>query len=161
MTEHHFKFLSLKGGCTGLPESTLVKMPHCWKNHISRLINKKKLYSLQIVHCWQSSTVMPVILSYRHWSVWSDALNIYLNLLGSIVFRIYIPPLTQLCRMEFSFFINWTSPFPILGLLCGIFHFYSFKRNFCLQTVDNLIWRRVYRRLIWFCTVCRCPTKGR
>ena len=24
--------LSLKGGCTGLSESTLVKMPHCWKS---------------------------------------------------------------------------------------------------------------------------------
>ena len=28
LTEHHLEFLSLKGGCTGLPESTLVKMPH-------------------------------------------------------------------------------------------------------------------------------------
>ena len=25
------KFLSLKGVCTGLPESSLVKVPHCWK----------------------------------------------------------------------------------------------------------------------------------
>ena len=24
LTEHHLEFLSLKGGCTGLPESTLV-----------------------------------------------------------------------------------------------------------------------------------------
>ena len=30
-TEHHLEFLSLKGGCTGSSESTLVKMPHCWK----------------------------------------------------------------------------------------------------------------------------------
>ena len=29
LTEHHLEFLSLKGGCTGLSESTLVKMPHC------------------------------------------------------------------------------------------------------------------------------------
>ena len=27
LTEHHLKFLSLKGGCTGSSESTLVKMP--------------------------------------------------------------------------------------------------------------------------------------
>ena len=33
LTEHHLEFLSLKGGCTGLSESTLVKMPHCWKSH--------------------------------------------------------------------------------------------------------------------------------
>ena len=33
LTEHYLEFLSLKGGYTGLSESTLVKMPHCWKSH--------------------------------------------------------------------------------------------------------------------------------
>ena len=33
LTEHHLKFLSLKGGCRGSSESTHVKMPHCWKSH--------------------------------------------------------------------------------------------------------------------------------
>ena len=33
LAEHHLEFLSLKGGCTGLSESTLVKIPHCWKSH--------------------------------------------------------------------------------------------------------------------------------
>ena len=33
LTEHHMEFLSLKGGCRGWSESTLVKMPHCWKFH--------------------------------------------------------------------------------------------------------------------------------
>ena len=32
LTEHHLEFLSLKGGCRGSSESTLVKMPHCWKS---------------------------------------------------------------------------------------------------------------------------------
>ena len=35
LTEHHLEFLSLKGGCTGLSESTLVKMPHYWKSHVA------------------------------------------------------------------------------------------------------------------------------
>ena len=35
LTEHHLEFLSLKGGCTGSSESTLVKMPHCWKSHVT------------------------------------------------------------------------------------------------------------------------------
>ena len=34
LTEHHLEFLSLKGGCTGSSESTLVKMPHCWKSRV-------------------------------------------------------------------------------------------------------------------------------
>ena len=35
----------------------------------------------------------------------------------------------------------------------------NFKRNFCKQTVESLIRRRVLRRLVWFCTVFLCPTK--
>ena len=34
-TEHHLEFLSLKGGCRGLSESTLVKMSNCWKSHVA------------------------------------------------------------------------------------------------------------------------------
>ena len=33
LAEHHFELLSLTGGCIGWSESTLVKMPHCWKSH--------------------------------------------------------------------------------------------------------------------------------
>ena len=32
LTEHNLEFLRLKGGCTGSPESRLVKMLHCWKS---------------------------------------------------------------------------------------------------------------------------------
>ena len=32
-TEHHLEFLSLKEGCRGSSESTLVKMSSCWKSH--------------------------------------------------------------------------------------------------------------------------------
>ena len=39
LTEHHFEFLGLKGGCTGSPESTRVKMPHCWKSHVTAQID--------------------------------------------------------------------------------------------------------------------------
>ena len=33
LTEHRLEFLSLKGGCRGSSESTLVKISHCWKSH--------------------------------------------------------------------------------------------------------------------------------
>ena len=33
LTEHHLEFLSLKGGCRGSSESTLVKMSSCWKSY--------------------------------------------------------------------------------------------------------------------------------
>ena len=35
LTEHHLEFVSLKISCTGSSESTLVKMPHCWKSHVA------------------------------------------------------------------------------------------------------------------------------
>ena len=33
LTEQHLEFLSLRGGCRGSSESTLVKIPNCWKSH--------------------------------------------------------------------------------------------------------------------------------
>ena len=39
LTEHYLEFLSFKGGCTGSSESTLVKMPHCWKTHDMALLS--------------------------------------------------------------------------------------------------------------------------
>ena len=35
LTEHYLEFLSLKECCTGSSESTLVKIPHCWKSHVA------------------------------------------------------------------------------------------------------------------------------
>ena len=35
LTDNHLEFLSLKGGCTCSSKSTLVKMPHCWKSHVT------------------------------------------------------------------------------------------------------------------------------
>ena len=35
LTEHHLEFLSLQGDCAGSSESTLVKMPYCWKSHVT------------------------------------------------------------------------------------------------------------------------------
>ena len=59
-------------------------------------------------------------------------------------------------RMNFPISIGKTNLFKILGVLCGIFHFYSnFKRNFCKQTVENLIFHclpmahKKHPRLLW------------
>ena len=39
LTEHYLEFLSLKGGCTGSSESTLAKMPYCWKSCVTAQID--------------------------------------------------------------------------------------------------------------------------
>ena len=48
LAKHHLEFLSLKGGCTGSPESTIIKMPLCWKAHVAAQI--------------QTSNALPVII---------------------------------------------------------------------------------------------------
>ena len=44
LTNNHLEFLSLKGGCTGSSESTLVKTPHCWKSHVLAHLTIRSLY---------------------------------------------------------------------------------------------------------------------
>ena len=46
LTERHLEFLSLKGGCTGSSESTLVKMSNCWKSRALAQISKALMPSL-------------------------------------------------------------------------------------------------------------------
>ena len=41
LTEHHLEFLSLKGGCRGSSESTLVKMSNCWKSHVAAHLHRE------------------------------------------------------------------------------------------------------------------------
>ena len=45
LTERHLEFVSLKGGCTGSSESTLVKMSNCWKSRALAHIIVVKLYN--------------------------------------------------------------------------------------------------------------------
>ena len=42
LTELHLEFLSLKGGCTGSDESTLVKMSNFWKSHAAAHMSFKE-----------------------------------------------------------------------------------------------------------------------
>ena len=68
LTEHHFEFLSLKGGCRGSSESTLVKMSNCWKSqaaaqfimcyiYVCKLFtNMSNLYSLLAINLHSIST---------------------------------------------------------------------------------------------------------
>ena len=44
LTEHHLEFLTLNGDCTGLSESTLDKIPHCWK---SLILSFDRCFSLE------------------------------------------------------------------------------------------------------------------
>ena len=50
LTEQCLEFLSLNGGCTGLSEATLVKMPHCWKSRVmAQLSDKNRCFLLYVI----------------------------------------------------------------------------------------------------------------
>ena len=38
LAEHHLEYLSLKVCCTGLSESSCVKITHCWKSDVAAQI---------------------------------------------------------------------------------------------------------------------------
>ena len=51
LTEHHLEFLSLKGGCRGSSESTLVKMSNCWKSHAAAILMLQVCATLGTTGC--------------------------------------------------------------------------------------------------------------
>ena len=53
LTEHHLECLSLKGGSS---ESTLVKMPHCWKSHVADHIINPLILMLEMSTAQSYST---------------------------------------------------------------------------------------------------------
>ena len=61
LTEQPLEFLSLKGDWTGSSESTLFKMPHCWKSCPgSFIINSRKGLAL---YYFKQLTIDLLILS--------------------------------------------------------------------------------------------------
>ena len=62
LSEHHLEFLSLKGGCTGSSESTLVKMSNCWKSHSAAQILPVEQSGLWVHSgCIQSKIILECI----------------------------------------------------------------------------------------------------
>ena len=53
LTEHHLESLRSKGGSTGSLESTLVKIPHCWKSHVAAQILSMALVNIQLMHSFR------------------------------------------------------------------------------------------------------------
>ena len=59
LTEHYLEFISVKGGCTGSFESTLVKMQHCWKSRVTAHINFDDIIFKSINKCHSNVTNAP------------------------------------------------------------------------------------------------------
>ena len=78
LTEHRYEFLSLNGGCTGLSESTLVKMPHCWTSHVAaHLYMTKTMYYI----CFFQNSKHISYISYKLCVWWGLAYGSALEVL--------------------------------------------------------------------------------
>ena len=64
LTQHQLEFLSLKGGFTGSSESVHVKMPHCWKSHVTAQMLKLCIFVDFQVKC------MIVLISDEKWDLY-------------------------------------------------------------------------------------------
>ena len=66
MAEQHLEFLSFKGGCIGSPsESTLVKMPDCWKSHATAHLScPYPYYYFLYPYCRLSLMYLPLLNNY-------------------------------------------------------------------------------------------------
>ena len=54
LTERHLEFLSLNGSCRDSSESTLVKMPQCWKSHaLAQAANKLDIFKIKVWQKWR------------------------------------------------------------------------------------------------------------
>ena len=62
LTEHHLAFVSFKGGCKGSSESTLVKIPHCWKSHVAAHIYFVRWTVLQVLNTAQKHSCQLYII---------------------------------------------------------------------------------------------------
>ena len=74
LTEHHLEFLSLKGGYTGSSESTLMKMPHCWKSYVAA-----QLCNLCFINLWPGQPTHILLLLQTRGHFCSDVSTMHLT----------------------------------------------------------------------------------
>ena len=81
LTEHHLEFLSLKGGCRGSSESTHVKMPHCWKSHVTAQIRNLLIYCSTYFQA-HSHPITSFSLRPQHYFYWMNPFSLESHLTG-------------------------------------------------------------------------------
>ena len=65
LIKRHLDFLSSKVGCPGLSESNHVKMPHCWKSHVTAHI--LFIWTYEFVLRFSSISAMAAVYAIYDW----------------------------------------------------------------------------------------------
>ena len=83
-TKFHLKFLSSTEGRTGSSESTLVKVPHCWKSRVAAHFFKNKVMIIVFLK-WANDTMLLMVMEMRM-SDWTDFVGVI-----SVCFNVQVP----------------------------------------------------------------------
>ena len=75
LTEHHLEFRSLKGGCRGSSESTLLKTPNCWKSLATAHIDLRFGIGLHVHSALSQMTLLP----FLHATSWQSLTSTHLS----------------------------------------------------------------------------------
>ena len=86
LTEHNLEFLSLKGGCRGSSESTLVKMSNCWKFHVSAHIVFLSLKVIFICHNSADPTRCVILQQF----IWTSTLSTFQERVDLTIYKLLI-----------------------------------------------------------------------
>ena len=83
-TKFHLKFLSSTEGRTGSSESTLLKLPHCWKSQVAAHFFKNKV--MIIVFLKLANDIMFLMVIEMRMSDWTDFVGVI-----SVCFNVQVP----------------------------------------------------------------------
>ena len=113
LNEQHLEFLRLKGGCTGVYESTLVKITNLWKSHVTAHICYWDMMATSLTRICTNDTYYLTFILFVHFApFYSDFM------VGSHVFLYEIDCMN-------SWFLSMNSIFPV-----ELHRFYHFSISF-------------------------------
>ena len=100
-TKFHLKFLSSTEGRTGSSESTLVKVPHCWKSRVAAHFFKNKVMIIVFLK-WANDTMLLMVMEMRM-SDWTDFVGVI-----SVCFNVQVPSVL-FCLIWYEVNFKWYS----------------------------------------------------
>ena len=144
LTEQYLEFLSIIEGCTGSYESTLVKMPHCWKSRVTAQLLFQNMFS-------EAVNDYPVLMIdgarwrafwwFKKNSEWPKCKDDVLE--GTTATKIYIlypPCLHHACQCVYrSFYLTCISLFMSIVRSATLYTCLSIGLSACVSVFSNCL----------------------
>ena len=132
LTKHYFEFLTLPGDSMGSSGSTLVKMPHCWKSHVTAhlMILDGQTGRKTLQQCKTISLPLDALIKVIN----KLTIRVKLGIFG-LTAKFGHPP----CLFHSS----------VIGI----------KNKLTKETVKILMRRLLRSCLVWISTICKCVSE--